>query len=173
LAGNLRRAANAFEDDGAPTIKVLVIGQTRPLKPLVNDELYWIGRESLMNAVRHAQATQIVVELTYDNRELRLRCSDNGLGVDPEIVQAKYKAGHWGIIGMRERARALGCKLDFSSKPGVGTEIQVCVDARRAYAKGGGGVRSSWFARLWSHPEPEAAKISNSREVPDQEVKAT
>jgi signal transduction histidine kinase len=51
-----------------------------------------------MNAVRHAKATQILVELTYDSRELRLRCSDNGLGVDPEIVQAKYKAGHWGII---------------------------------------------------------------------------
>jgi signal transduction histidine kinase len=143
-----------------------------PLKPLVNDELYWIGREALTNAVRHAEATQIVVELTYDNRQLRLRCSDNGLGVDPLIVEAKYKAGHWGIIGMRERAKALGCKLDFSSQPGVGTEIQVCVDARRAYAKSDGGVRSFWFARLWSHLEP-GPKISDSGEVPDQEVKAS
>jgi signal transduction histidine kinase/ligand-binding sensor domain-containing protein len=172
LAANLRRAANAFDNDGPPRIEIRVIGQTRPLKPLVNDELYWIGRESLTNAVRHAQATQIVVELTYDNRQLRLRCSDNGLGVDPLIVEAKYKAGHWGIIGMRERAKALGCKLDFSSQPGVGTEIQVCVDARRAYAKSDGGVRSFWFARLWSHLEP-GPKISDSGEVPDQEVKAS
>jgi len=173
LAANLRRAANAFENDGSPRIEVLVIGQTRPLKPLVNDELYWIGREAITNAVRHAEATRIVVELTYDSRQLRLRCSDNGVGVDPEIVQEKYKAGHWGIIGMRERTRALGCKLDFSSKPSVGTEIQVCVDARRAYAEGDGGVRLFWFARLWSHLVPEPKRISDSREVPDQKVKAS
>jgi hypothetical protein len=74
---------------------------------------------------------------------------------------------------MRERARALGCKLDFSSKPGVGTEIQVCVDARRAYAKGEDGVRLNWFARLSSHLEPEPKSILDSGEVPDQEVKAS
>ncbi len=155
LAANLRRAANAFENDGAPKIEVVVIGQTKPLKPLVSDELYWIGREAITNAVRHAEATHVVVELTYDNRQLRLRCSDDGVGVAAEIVEAKHKAGHWGIIGMRERTRALGCKLDFSSKPGVGTEIQVRVDARRAYADGVGGIHLNWFTRLWSNLESE------------------
>ena len=155
LAANLRRAANSLENDSSPRIEIRVIGQTTPLKPVVNDELYWIGREALTNAVRHAEATQIVVELTYDSRQLRLRCSDNGVGVDPEIVGEKYKAGHWGIIGMRERTRSLGSKLDFSSKPGVGTEIQVCVAARQAYAKGEGGIHLNWFARLWSHLESE------------------
>jgi signal transduction histidine kinase len=173
LAANLSRVANAFENDGPPTIEVLVIGRTRPLRPLVNDELYWIGREAITNAVRHAEATQVVVELTYDDRQLRLRCSDNGRGVDPEVVEAKYKAGHWGIIGMRERTRTLGCNLDFSSKPGVGTEIQVCVDARRAYAKDDNGIHLNWFARLWSHLESEPKRISSSREVPDQKVEAS
>jgi signal transduction histidine kinase len=45
------------------------------------------------------------------DRQLRLRCSGNGLGVGPEVVEAKYQAGHWGIIGMRERTRALGLQM--------------------------------------------------------------
>jgi signal transduction histidine kinase/streptogramin lyase len=161
LVANLRRAANALENDGSPRIEVRVTGQTRPLKSLVNDELYRIGSEALTNAVRHAQATQVVVELSYEESQLRLRCSDNGVGVAPEIVEAKGKAGHWGIIGMRERSRALGCKLEFSSQSGVGTEIQVSVDARRAYAKVDGGTRLFWFGR------------SSSSEVTDQEIEAS
>ncbi len=155
LAANLKRAANAFENDSSPRIEIRVIGETRPLQPLVNDELYWIGREALTNAVRHAGATQIVVELTYDSRQLRLRCSDNGLGVDPEIVgknirqvtgassECANEPGPWAPSSISRASR------------GVGTEIQVCVDARRAYVKGEGGIHLNWFARLWSHLESE------------------
>jgi signal transduction histidine kinase/ligand-binding sensor domain-containing protein len=135
LEAHLRKAASALQAEHPLRIDVTVKGEPRALEPVVNDELYFIGREALTNAVRHAQATQVVLELTYDEKQLRLRCSDNGLGVSEDIVRSGFKEGHWGIIGMRERARSLGCKLEFSSKPGLGTEVQVRLTGKKAYAK--------------------------------------
>jgi signal transduction histidine kinase len=170
----LRHAAKSFEVDGSTRINILVIGHARTLWPAVNDELHWIGREALTNAVRHAQATEIVVELTYDVQQLRLRCRDNGLGLNPEIVNAKFKEGHWGIIGIRERAKSLGGKLEFSSTSGGGTEILFSLDARRAYAKADGGLRSTKFARLSLLLRSKPKRITNSTDVSvDQKIETS
>ncbi len=53
--------------------------------------------------------------------------------MEPEVANAGFKAGHWGIPGMRERAGNLGCKLELSSSAKTGTRIQVCVEAQKAY----------------------------------------
>jgi hypothetical protein len=99
----------------------------------VQDELYSIGREALTSAVRHAQATEIALELNYDVMQIILVCRDNGRGLEAEIVRAGVKSGHWGIPGMRERARSLGCKLELASSAESGTRIQVCVEWQKAY----------------------------------------
>ncbi|AXC10357.1 Adenylate cyclase [Acidisarcina polymorpha] len=148
LETHLRKAAIALQADGMARITVLVTGEPRILHPAVNDELYSIGREALTNAVRHADATQVILELGFDDSQVRLRCRDNGRGVSPQIVEAGFKEGHWGIIGMRERARSLGCKLEFASTPGAGTEVQVCVSGRRAYSKIVNNGRTTWQMRL-------------------------
>jgi signal transduction histidine kinase len=133
LDKRLSRAVDAMKADGGSLISFYVIGQPRRLRPSVQDELYSIGREALTNAVRHAQATEIALELNYDEMQIILVCRDNGRGLEAEVVRAGVKSGHWGIPGMRERARSLGCKLELASSAESGTRIQVCVEWQKAY----------------------------------------
>jgi len=114
---------------------VTVEGCLRPLAPILQDELYRMGREILRNAFRHARATRIEVEIRYDERMLRLRIRDDGIGIDPKVLNEGAPAGHWGLPGVRERAKLAGAQLDFWSEVGAGTEVQVTVPASVAYAK--------------------------------------
>jgi signal transduction histidine kinase len=121
--------------DGPGRISLLVKGEPTSLHAAVQDELCFIGREAMTNAIRHSGATEIVIELTYEDQQLQLQCRDNGCGVSQEMVRASARQGHWGIIGMRERAGGLGCTFDFSSTVGVGTVVTVRVPAKKAYAR--------------------------------------
>jgi signal transduction histidine kinase/ligand-binding sensor domain-containing protein len=172
---NLRKVADSLETEDLPRIRVRVIGEPRALHPNVSDELYGIGREALTNALLHAQATQIVLELTYRTNELRLSCIDNGCGVSLESLPGRSEQGHWGIVGMRERAKNLGSNLEFSSKLGVGTEIRLSVEGRRAYIKTGGNGREGWlsFLRPSSLLKPKVTILATQKDMPvDSKIEA-
>ena len=115
-------------------IRVEVGGKSRRLHPIVRDELYRVAAEALRNALRHAQATQIEVELRYRRRQFELHIRDDGRGIDPELTATGDREGHFGLKGMRERAAISGGKLTVWSAPGVGTEIEAAIPASRAYA---------------------------------------
>src|SRR4029450_14024368 len=83
--------------------RVLVKGQPRALRPILRDEVYSIGREALVNAFRHSQATRIEVEVEYAASQLRILVRDDGCGIDPQVLRLG-RDGHWGLSGMRERA---------------------------------------------------------------------
>ena len=117
-----------------PTFDVTVEGAPQILSPAIQDEVYRIGREALRNAFRHAHASRIEAEIRYDARCLRLRIRDDGRGIDRQILEAGAKAGHWGLPGIRERAKRIGGQFDIWSEPGAGTEIELTVPASRAYA---------------------------------------
>ena len=125
-------------------LRVGVEGTPRTLHPIVRDEIYRIGSEALRNAFRHAEAKQIEVELRYDERQLRLRIRDDGKGIDPEFLTVEGREGHFGVHGMRERAKLIGGKLAVWTAPGAGTEIELGVPASRAYAASPSPWRS-WF----------------------------
>jgi signal transduction histidine kinase len=110
---------------------------------MVQDEVYRIAREVLRNAFRHARARQIEAEIRYDDRSLRLRIRDDGKGIDPGVLEEGERPGHWGLLGMRERAKRIGAQLDFWSEAGAGTEVELTVPASVAYAKSldAGGFR--------------------------------
>ncbi|KAB7771139.1 sensor histidine kinase [Xanthomonas maliensis] len=110
-------------------------GQRRPLRPLVADELFQLGREALANADRHARASTIVLELRYGSRDFMLRIRDDGSGLAPDVLHGRARTGHWGLTGMQERAQRIGARMQLWSRPGSGTEIQVVVPARSAYAR--------------------------------------
>jgi signal transduction histidine kinase/ligand-binding sensor domain-containing protein len=120
--------------DNGVEFKVLVEGTPRNLNPLVRDEAYWIGHEALVNAIRHAGAKRIEVEIAYDSAYLRLRFRDDGCGIDPKIIESGGKPGHWGIRGMRERATQIGAQLDTWSQPGAGTELDLKILGSIAYS---------------------------------------
>lgn len=133
LERHLRKTADSLEPPSNCQIEVTAHGTPRQLRGAVQDELYWIGREALNNAVQHANATKIQLEITYTDDELSLRCTDNGRGIPANGTQANRKEGHWGIIGMHERARALNCTLDLISRSKIGTTVAISVPARKAY----------------------------------------
>jgi signal transduction histidine kinase/ligand-binding sensor domain-containing protein len=116
-------------------LRVDVTGTPQALRPLVRDEIYRIAGESLRNAFRHAGAKRIEVELCYDERRLRLRVRDDGKGIDPQFLRAQGRPGHYGIPGMRERAKLMGASLAVWTAADSGTEVELRVPASRAYAR--------------------------------------
>jgi signal transduction histidine kinase/ligand-binding sensor domain-containing protein len=152
LAKDLLQAASAMRAESEAKITLVVEGEARSLQVMVEEELYSIAREALANAVRHSGASQIELELAYDAKHLQLRCRDNGCGVSAEIMQAGSRVGHWGIIGMRERAVRLGCKLEFWSTPGSGTEVVVRIAAAKAYADQRKHLTIAFMETLFPNP---------------------
>jgi signal transduction histidine kinase/streptogramin lyase len=126
-------AANQ-SDPPPPELQINVEGATRRLAPILAGELYHIAVEALRNAFRHAKARRIEVEIRYGAREFRLRVRDNGKGIDPKILEAG-RVGHYGMTGMRERARLAGCRLVFWSELDSGTELELTIPASLAYTK--------------------------------------
>jgi len=116
--------------------RVVVEGQRQQLKSIVQEEIYQIARELLRNAFRHAEASQIEAEIRYRRRLFCVHVRDNGKGIDPEVVKAGGRDGHWGLTGICERTKRIGARLDFWSKSGAGTEVRLTVPASIAYAAG-------------------------------------
>jgi signal transduction histidine kinase/ligand-binding sensor domain-containing protein len=133
-------------------LNVEVEGTPRSLHPIVRDEIYRIVGEALRNAFRHAEAKQIEVELRYDVRQLRLRIRDDGKGIDPKFLTDEGRAGHFGLLGMRERAKLVRGKLTVWSAPDSGTEIELSVPAAHAYVA---SHSRSWFAEKFSGKDSE------------------
>jgi PAS domain S-box-containing protein len=106
--------------------RVSVIGEKRPLHLAIQHEIYRIGREALINAFRHSQATRVEVELEFADSELRMRVRDNGCGVDPRVLDAG-REGHWGLAGMQERAAKIGALLKIYSNASAGTEVELSI----------------------------------------------
>jgi signal transduction histidine kinase len=130
-----------------PEINVQVEGTPVPLNPIVRDEVYRIATEAVRNAIRHANARRIDVEIRYDEQQLRLRIGDNVTGIDPDILNQDHRAGHWGLRGMRERAKLVGGTLEVWSQLNVGTEIDLSIPAASVYATPS-SVRKSVLSRF-------------------------
>jgi signal transduction histidine kinase len=136
----------AVTSDTVSAFTVDVEGKPRDLHPIVRDEVYKIAAEALRNALRHAHATRIEVEMRYDDEEFRLRVRDDGKGMDPTLLAAGHgPEGHYGLGGMQERAAVIGGKVGIWSEAGAGTEVEVRIPGRALYTT---SLKSSWLSRL-------------------------
>jgi signal transduction histidine kinase/ligand-binding sensor domain-containing protein len=129
-------ARSSSGEGDPPEFRVTVEGARQPLSPLLQDEIYRMAREILRNAFHHAHASRIEAEIAYDRQFFRLRIRDNGKGIDRKVIEAGARQGHWGLPGVRERAKRIGAWLKLWSEPGAGTEAELTVPARIAYRKG-------------------------------------
>jgi hypothetical protein len=119
-ANDLASAIIAFgeglsADQGSPNcpeLRVQVEGKSQDLPPLVRDEVYWIAREMLLNAFRHARAKRIEVEILYNPQQFRLRVTDNGKGIDAQVLNVGGSAGHHGLPGNAGTRRNCGGQAD-------------------------------------------------------------
>jgi signal transduction histidine kinase/ligand-binding sensor domain-containing protein len=142
--------------------RVVMEGMPRALHPVIRDEVYRIGRESLVNAFRHARASKIEVEVDYSASNLRILVRDNGCGIDPEVLRAG-RDGHWGLPGMRERAEKVGAKLRVWSRAAAGTEVELTVPGQVAFQSRGSVRPRKRFARFNPRAAPEANKPESKR----------
>jgi signal transduction histidine kinase len=144
LSGALRHCGEVLTQDHRTPFSLSVIGIPRPLSPALCKEAYDIGREAMTNAFRHSHAAKIEVEIAYETTCVRLMIRDDGRGIEQTIVDSG-RAGHWGLRGMRERARAIGAELNIQSRPGAGTEIELTIPAKVAYPD---SIRKSFWQRI-------------------------
>jgi len=93
------------------------------------------------NARQHARATRIEVEIGYQPQVLTVTFSDDGVGMDPAVVAAGGKDGHFGLIGMRERTKKMGGRLSTANLDGGGLRTTLTVPGGIAYLR---------ERRLWS-----------------------
>jgi ligand-binding sensor domain-containing protein/signal transduction histidine kinase len=117
----------------SPIINVDVQGVPRDLSPIVRDEAYRIAGEALRNAFHHAEARLIEVEVNYERRQFSVQVRDDGKGFDEESVARAALAGHFGLPGMRERAKVVGGRLEVWTKINSGTQIQLKIPGAIAY----------------------------------------
>jgi signal transduction histidine kinase len=134
LVGALRALGQELATGHSANFRLVIEGPLRELHPIIRDEIYRIAREALRNAFAHSGAGNIEAEITFGERLFRLRIRDDGAGIPSEVLGGG-RSGHFGLAGMRERAKQIGSQLTISSGPGVGTEIELSVKGSIAYNK--------------------------------------
>jgi signal transduction histidine kinase len=131
---SLEQALSSVGDEftaGGAQLRILVMGQPKALKPAIQEQIYLIVREALVNALRYSEATSIEAEVEYQRRQLRVVVRDNGRGIDPRVL-GSGRDSRWGLLGMHERARCIGAQLRVWSRQGAGTELEISVPANIA-----------------------------------------
>ena len=123
LSVALRRVGERTAADTDIKFTLRVYGTPTPCTAQVKRTLLAIGREAIANAVQHAEATQIRVEISYGAELVQLRVNDDGHGFDPDVAQ--LSDDHWGLDNMRERAEQIGASLEFTSSATKGTLVEV------------------------------------------------
>jgi signal transduction histidine kinase/ligand-binding sensor domain-containing protein len=147
LIGSIENMGNDLKRDDKIEFRVKREGIDATLHAHVADEVFFIAREALTNAFRHAEASEITIEVNYDRRYFSLSCTDNGRGFDSEDHE---KPGHWGLKGLFERAEQLGGQLNLRSESMLGTQILLAIPSYRAYE---GSSRLEFFLRAYHRSE--------------------
>ncbi|AJP73384.1 sensor histidine kinase [Sphingomonas hengshuiensis] len=130
----------------ATTVAITSEGTPRPIQPLILDEIVRIAGEALFNAALHARANHVQVGIAYGRTRLSVSFRDDGVGIDAERLVRAGREGHFGLIGMHERARKVGATLTLDSTAEFGTTVTFSLPAAVAYLP---APRRSWTARFW------------------------
>lgn len=141
LEAVLDRLARGQFQNSPMTWAISATGEERPADPVTADEITLIAQEVFFNARQHARATRIEVEIGYQPQVLTVTFSDDGVGMDPAVVAAGGKDGHFGLIGMRERTKKMGGRLSTANLDGGGLRTTLTVPGGIAYLR---------ERRLWS-----------------------
>jgi signal transduction histidine kinase len=126
LAAALESSTRLWTAGSGVDVDVDISGPRTALSEEVEQQLLRIAQEAVTNALKHAGAGKIRVKLHIEARRLFLRIVDNGRGFEQQDAFSS-QGGHFGLIGMRERAERLGGELRLASQPGGGTEVEVKV----------------------------------------------
>jgi signal transduction histidine kinase len=122
LAGAVSALAKDMAARANLTLDLSVADKLPPLSPDIEQSLYRVAQEAITNVVNHARAKNILVKLELNEGKIKLTVQDDGIGFNPD---KNGKSGHFGLTGIKERAKLVGGELNISSQPGNGTTIQL------------------------------------------------
>jgi len=122
-------AARAFEESGI-AVRMNQAGSPRTYSSAVEMEILSIANEAMMNARRHADCQSVTISCDYAPRALRISIRDDGRGFNPNQTAP---VGHWGLVGMRERATSIGARFSVTSAEGAGTEVVLVLPGRTGW----------------------------------------
>jgi nitrate/nitrite-specific signal transduction histidine kinase len=138
---------------------VEVKGHPKALRPVIRHKVCSIGREALVNSFPHSGARRIEVDLEYAG-QLRVFVRDDGCGIESQLLEIS-RDGHFGLSVMRERAERIGAKLRVLSRPGAGTEVELCAPGSIAFESPPSNPRFKWFLRLYGRDAGKAGPAPN------------
>ncbi|MGB9988140.1 ligand-binding sensor domain-containing protein [Massilia sp. SM-13] len=169
LATAFQRSAESFGVSSAMRLTLSVEGKPRDLHPIVREEIYRIGNEAIRNGLRHSDGTSLEIALIYSHK-LVLRIADDGKGIPPDIASSG-KPGHFGLVGMQERARRINAKLNIESGVNGGTVVELLVPGKNAYE----AQDESLLERLWARIRAIFARRlpanANAKEICDERIR--
>jgi len=134
LRAVIEEGVSAAGFDPPITVRIVAEGAPRAVHPLVSAEIGRIAGEALFNIARHAKARSVEIAISFVGPQLSVRIRDDGVGIPETVMAAGHKPGHFGLVGMRERAQRIGGVLTIESQAGAGAEVAVKLPARLAFA---------------------------------------
>jgi signal transduction histidine kinase len=112
---------------------------------MIRNEVYRIGREALLNAFRHSEASQVEITLEYAAKRLRISVRDNGKGISPALFCSG--CSHKGLSGIQQLAERMGAKLTLLSRVALGTEVVLSIPGQVAYESQAGVRHWGYFSK--------------------------
>lgn len=129
LVTALEMLVRETNDNNSFSVNFQKSGQERRLAGEVELVLYRIAQEALNNVIRHAKADNATLHITYEDQEVQLEVSDNGVGFQiPNSPTDFAPSGHFGLLGMHERAELIGARLKIESALGKGTKLKIVLN---------------------------------------------
>jgi len=126
LVAALEMLAREANQTGGVSIYFQCHGSERRLLPNAELALYRIAQEAISNILRHSNATQAHLSIHYSEKSVTLSVTDNGKGFEVPNSPAEFApGGHFGLLGLHERAELIGAKLEIRSSPGKGAQLTV------------------------------------------------
>jgi len=128
LSAALRWYAGRLQELAPLTVKVDIVGEEQPIDEAVKITVFRIVQESLNNTIKHANATEALIQLSFRDNGVHILARDNGDGFDLDQVKLRrLSRPSLGLAGMEERAALLGGRVTIQSRPGYGTEVEALI----------------------------------------------
>jgi len=144
--------------------RVIVAGTARPLRPLIGDDIFLIGREALANAFHHSGASEVEVEIEYGPNQLRVLVRDNGCGIAGDRMRST-DAEQRGLSRIRERTGEMGAQVRVLSRAKAGTEMELRVPGHIVYLHRDSDRPARWLSRLYSQKAKATDSLIQSERV--------
>lgn len=137
LLPTLRKFAHDFEERTKVRTRVDIHGKEMRLPSGMEVAIFRLVQEAFTNVAKHAEATSVTLDITYQSQMVKITIQDNGKGIPMDIMQARLSEGsHFGLIGMQERVQLLEGRMDIESAPGAGTKITMLIPIKDEERKG-------------------------------------